>query len=76
MAKMSMFCDWVHSASSSRRPRGPSVLVLRELIIVRFLQRTMRDDVGLVGPVPFPSGDTRLGRFKAAPSFNTLVCVS
>ena len=70
-------------ASSSRRPSGSSVLVLRELIIVRCLHRTMRDDFSFVGPAPFPSGNTRppirqmpsSGGFRVAPSFNTLVCV-
>ena len=47
---MSISCILAHSASSSRWPVGPSVLVLKELIIVRFLQRTIFDDVGFVGP--------------------------
>ena len=72
-----MFCDLEHSASSSRRPRGPSVLVLIELMIVCFLQHSMCDfGVNWVGPDSSPSGDTRLDRFKVPPSFNTLVCVS
>ena len=56
-AKMSMFCRLLHSTNSSRRPSGSSVLVLRELIIVPFLQRTMRGDVSFVGLAPFPSGN-------------------
>ena len=60
-----------------------NVLVLVELIIVCFLQRTMRDDVSFRGLAPFPSGNARSpirqvpssGRFKARPSFITL-CVS
>lgn len=61
-ASISINCDFAFSASSSRRPRGPSVLAFKT--IVCFLQLT-NWDCDVVGPDTSPSVDSRLIRFRA-----------